>query len=42
MMYVPVLIVGGGINAFIWRVDATQLYFRYDGELGGVGVRLSW
>ena len=37
MMHVPVLIVGGGINAFIMGGDATQLYFRYDGELGGVG-----
>jgi outer membrane autotransporter protein len=39
-----------GLRASSFVADATQLYFRYDGELGGgsdnhvfnVGVRLSW
>ncbi|HZB54378.1 MAG TPA: autotransporter outer membrane beta-barrel domain-containing protein, partial [Reyranella sp.] len=39
-----------GLRASSYVADATQLYFRYDGELGGgsdnhvfnVGVRLSW
>jgi outer membrane autotransporter protein len=39
-----------GLRASSYVADAAQLYFRYDGELGGgsdnhvfnVGVRLSW